>query len=98
MAIIVTTENPHHEEAVALVQELSAELGPLYGTDGSALFTPADVTVPRSAFVIAWLDGMAVGCGALRPMDDERIAEIKRMFVRPTKGFCKVRFVKERQP
>ena len=83
MSITVTTENPFDAICIELVRELSAELGPLYGTDGTALFSPEDVTIPRAAFVVAWLNGEAVGCGALRPMDDETIAEVKRMYVRP---------------
>ena len=55
MTIIVKTENPHDAICIELVRELSAELGPLYGTDGTALFTPDDVTIPRAAFVVAWL-------------------------------------------
>jgi putative acetyltransferase len=82
MTIQVTAENPHDAICVELVRELSAELGPLYGTDGTALFSPADVTIPRAAFVVAWLNDEAVGCGALRPMDNG-IAEVKRMYVRP---------------
>jgi GNAT superfamily N-acetyltransferase len=83
MTIQVTVENPFDAICIELVRELSAELGPLYGTDGTALFSPADVTIPRAAFVVAWLNDEAVGCGALRPMDDDTIAEVKRMYVRP---------------
>lgn len=84
MNIKVTVENPLDAICVELVRELSAELGPRYGTDGTALFSPEDVLIPRAAFVVAWFNGEAVGCGALRPMDDETIAEVKRMYVRPT--------------
>jgi putative acetyltransferase len=66
-----------------LMSELSGELGALYGDDGVGNFSIAQVTVPRSAFVVAWLDEEAVGCGAIRPMADERVAEVKRMYVRP---------------
>jgi putative acetyltransferase len=83
MNIKVTVENPFDAICIDLVRELSAELGPRYGTDGTALFSPEDVTIPRAAFVVAWLNDEAVGCGALRPMDDETIAEVKRMYVRP---------------
>jgi putative acetyltransferase len=83
MTIKITVENPFDAICIELVRELSAELGPLYGTDGTALFSPADVTIPRAAFVVAWFNDEAVGCGALRPMDDDTIAEVKRMYVRP---------------
>ena len=83
MTITVTTENPHDAICQQMIAELSAELGAIYGGDGSALFAPDDVTGPHAAFVVAWLDGEPVGCGALRPMkQDATSAEIKRMFVR----------------
>lgn len=82
MTVVVKTENPHDTICIELVRELSAELGSMYATDGTALFTPDDVTIPRAAFVVAWLDNEPVGCGALRPMDDTSIAEVKRMYVR----------------
>lgn len=66
-----------------LMQELSAELGALYGDDGVGNFSAAQVMVPRSAFVVAWLNGDAVGCGAIRPMAESHVAEVKRMYVRP---------------
>jgi GNAT superfamily N-acetyltransferase len=59
-------------------------LDTLYGEIGAGGFTPADATAPRSAFVIAWLDDEPVGCGALRPLEDGKVAEIKRMYVRPS--------------
>jgi GNAT superfamily N-acetyltransferase len=80
--IIATAEDVRSEDAIQLIQELSAELAALYETsDGSAGFKPADVEVPRAAFVIARLDGHAVGCGALRPLDDNA-GEVKRMYTR----------------
>jgi putative acetyltransferase len=81
----LTLDDPASLDALLLVRELSAELGPIYGDDGSGAFLPADVQVPRAAFVVARLDGQPVGCGAIRPFGDGPapiIAEIKRMFVR----------------
>jgi putative acetyltransferase len=37
---------------------------------------------PGSAFLIAWVGGRPVGCGALRPMAPG-VAEVKRMYVEP---------------
>ncbi len=47
---------------------------------------PATVVRPRGAFVVAWLDGEPIGCGAVRPLPggDPSIAEIKRMYVAPS--------------
>ncbi|MBZ0296299.1 MAG: GNAT family N-acetyltransferase [Anaerolineae bacterium] len=82
-SVRLTLENPHHEICRALITELSAELGQLYGDDGSGAFKPDDVVGDRAGFVVAWIGDAAVGCGALRPMTDVTIAEVKRMYVRP---------------
>jgi putative acetyltransferase len=66
-----------------LMHELSVELGALYDDDGVGNFTAAQVMVPRSAFVVAWIGDEAVGCGAIRPMAEPHVAEVKRMYVRP---------------
>jgi GNAT superfamily N-acetyltransferase len=85
MNLIITIEDPTDPDAALLIQHLSAELGVRYGDDGSGAFAPADVQVPRAAFVIARADGVPVGCGAIRPFDDDSggTAEVKRMFVEP---------------
>ncbi len=84
MTMHFTQEDAATGVGAALIRELSAELAPRYGGDGSGAFAPADMAVPRAAFVVAWLDGEPVGCGAIRPMDDADVAEVKRMFVRRT--------------
>ena len=37
---------------------------------------------PHGVFVVAWFDGVAVGCGGIRRYDDST-GEIKRMYVAP---------------
>jgi putative acetyltransferase len=81
MSIEVREEDPRSATAASLIAALSAELAPLYGGDGTASFKPEDVAGERAAFVVAWKDDTAVGCGALRPTEDAAVAEIKRMFV-----------------
>lgn len=78
--ISVTAENPHSEVATRLIENLSSELGALYGDDGSGAFSPKEVQVPGGAFIVAWLGDRPVGCGALRPLERD-VAEVKRMFV-----------------
>lgn len=81
-AITAAAEDVRSAEAEQLIRELSAELAALYQTsDGSAGFKPEDVEAPRAAFVIARHNGYAVGCGALRPLD-EQTGEVKRMYTR----------------
>lgn len=87
MAIEIKLENPTSTVAADLIRDLSAELARQYpdshGGDGAGAFKPQDVMVDRAAFVVAWDGEIPVGCGALRPMDDETVAEVKRMYVRP---------------
>jgi GNAT superfamily N-acetyltransferase len=82
MNIEVREENPLGSTAASLIAELSAELAAIYGDDGSGAFKPEDVMGERAAFVVAWREGEAVACGALRPTEDSKTAEVKRMFVR----------------
>ena len=37
---------------------------------------------PHGVFLVAWVDGVAVGCGGIRRYD-EHTGEIKRMYVKP---------------
>ena len=81
--ISVRTEDPHGVAATRLIRELSADLALRYadrGDDGSGSFRPEHAAGPRSAFVVATLEGRPVGCGALRPIDSD-VVEIKRMYV-----------------
>ncbi len=82
-SIHIEQENPHGETAARLIRELSAELARRYadqGDDGSGSFRPEHAAGPRSAFLVARLEGQPVGCGALRPIT-EKVVEIKRMYV-----------------
>lgn len=86
--VSIAVEDPTSPDASELIRQLSAELAVRYDfvDDGSGLFSAADVQAPRAAFLILRLDGQAVGCGALRPMDEdgfEDAVEIKRMYVAP---------------
>jgi GNAT superfamily N-acetyltransferase len=46
----------------------------------------ADVTPPHGVFLVAYLDGQPMGCGALRPLPEAGagVAEIKRMYTSPS--------------
>lgn len=82
--VIVTGEDPREEAGQMLIRLLSIELSARYpedGADGNSDYDPETALEQSgSAFVVAWVDGKPVGCGALRPFDTESI-EIKRMFV-----------------
>jgi GNAT superfamily N-acetyltransferase len=80
--ITAAAEDVRSADATQLIDELSTELAALYQVgDGTAGFKPSDVEIPRAAFVIARIDGYAVGCGALRPLDETTV-EVKRMYTR----------------
>ena len=70
--------------ASALITALNAELRARYPEDGVNYFRlDADEVAPgRGAFLVAWVETDAIGCGAVRLIDSET-AEIKRMYVTP---------------
>jgi ribosomal protein S18 acetylase RimI-like enzyme len=80
--LVLGVEDPDSPDARLLIAHLSAELGALYGDDGSGAFSPEDVRVAGGAFLVARWDAQPVGCGALRPFA-EGVGEVKRMFVEP---------------
>lgn len=71
-------------EAVALMCALDAESQARYPFDLSKHFVvdAAEVSGERGSFLLAYLDDLAVGCGAVRLLRD-RDAELKRMYVAP---------------
>jgi GNAT superfamily N-acetyltransferase len=80
VTIHVAAENPSGPTASQLIRRLSEELASRYGDDGAGDFQPSDMQVAGGVFVVAWLDGRPVGCGALRPLE-RGVGEVKRMFV-----------------
>jgi putative acetyltransferase len=84
LSIEIAVADPRSPEAIGLIRALSEELARRYDymDDGSGNFKPEDVLAPRSAFIIGFIDGRGVACGAFRPLEED-IAEIKRMFVLP---------------
>ena len=85
MEIQVLPVDPLGPDAQRLLAELTAEITAMYadlGYDGSGGFALSDVDGPRTVFVVAYVDGEPVGCGALRQYDAD-IAEVKRMYTVP---------------
>lgn len=70
--------------AAALIAALNAELRGRYPHPVDCRFDLAEKEVApgRGTFVVASVDSDDVGCGAVRVID-ERLAELKRMFVVP---------------
>jgi N-acetylglutamate synthase-like GNAT family acetyltransferase len=73
---------PNTQDAISLMEQLSNSLEVITGDSGKNSFNSNDVCVPRSLFVVAYNeDGEAMGCGAIRPINED-IAEVKRMFAK----------------
>ncbi len=69
-------------DAQGLLRELSDALLRITGASGEQSFAEDDLNDPRAVFVLAYSDGAACGCGALRPYSADA-AEIKRVYARP---------------
>jgi len=74
------------DEATRLIAALNAELSALYPEPGATHFRldPAEVAPGRGAFVVAYVGGAPVGCGAVRRLEGGD-AELKRMYVDPSR-------------
>jgi putative acetyltransferase len=79
----ISFEQPESQEAKDLIRQLDEDLFRRYPALKAVHgLHPQDVANPGFSFVIAWVDGCAVGCGALRPLETG-VGEVKRMFVLP---------------
>jgi DNA-binding MarR family transcriptional regulator/GNAT superfamily N-acetyltransferase len=85
-SVQITTVDPEHPDARYCLAEYVAELNRRSprGFDPSlgATALPHEVRPPAGAFLVAYLHGEAVGCGAVKHHAD-RPAEIKRMWISP---------------
>lgn len=83
-SIQVQSESSLQPEAQALLKGLYDELNVLFadygGEEGDATMPPLDFRLHEGEFVIARIDGVAVGCAGFRRFDAET-AEVKRVFV-----------------
>jgi putative acetyltransferase len=83
-AIEVRREDLESQVAKTLITALNAELTATYPGEGETFFglESAEVADGQGAFLVAYLRGVPVGCGAIRKLDPQD-AEIKRMYVDP---------------
>lgn len=78
--ITIEKADPSTPDSLDLIEKLSAELAAITGDSGKRHFTPESLLGERSLWVVAKnKQGIAVGCGAIRPLAND-IAELKRMF------------------
>ena len=81
ISMIIKPSDINSFEARTLIDELSDELQTITGNSGRASFYDKDINNPRSLFVVAMEEDVAVGCGAFRELSVDT-AEVKRMFSR----------------
>jgi GNAT superfamily N-acetyltransferase len=74
--------SPDSKEAILLVQELDRDLQQRYPGVELHPLAAEDPRSPRFVFLVAYSNGEAVGCGAVRELESD-VGEVKRMFVRP---------------
>lgn len=82
---VVRRADSRAPETLRLVERLWHELGSLYPEVKGPSTAPDEIVGQRASFVVAWVEGEAVGCGAFRALseDEGNVAEIKRMYVEP---------------
>lgn len=83
--LIVADEPFDSADARRLIAALDAELGALYPPElrFGPNFKAEQIEGGRGTFLVARHDGRAVGCGAIRLLD-ETTAEVKRMYSEPS--------------
>jgi len=84
---VVEPADPTSEPARACLQAYYGELARRFpmGFDVTLSRDPdaADMVPPRGSFLLAWSDGLPVGCVALKG-DGGELAEVKRLWVAPS--------------
>jgi len=80
----IRSEDISSSVAASLILALNTELEALYPEAGSLHFRldADEVQEGRGAFLVAYINGQPVGCGAVRHLGGLR-AEVKRMYVVP---------------
>jgi len=87
--IRIAPEDPRSQAAQDLLSAFVEDVKRRYQTPPAEIsaFDPNLVSVARSAFLVARRDNIAIGCGALVPIDDYHV-EVKRMYVLPAERGC----------
>jgi putative acetyltransferase len=78
----ITVESPDQPDVVALLAASDGYMAELYPAESNHMLDIGALKGPDVTFLVARLDGRAVGCGAV-VRTGEDWAEIKRMFVSP---------------
>jgi putative acetyltransferase len=78
----IALETPYQEEVLELLQQSDAYSASLYPVESRHPIDADALSAPEVRFLVARLDGQAVGCGVLVLAANGQ-AELKRMFVDP---------------
>ena len=78
----IQQEPPDTADALALIAALDAHLNGLYAPENRHGLSVAALLDASVVFLVARLDGVAVGCGAVKFVSGD-YAEVKRMYVMP---------------
>jgi putative acetyltransferase len=81
MDLLIRAVEPGCQESIDLQWEMRRELDAMYGETTIDPPPLEQFRLPRAVFLVAWLDGMPIGCGAITTMN-ESVAHVKRVFVR----------------
>ena len=82
LAIEIAVEDPAQAEVAPLLQASDAYMASLYPAESNHLLDVASLRQPQVTFLVARVDGKALGCGAVVD-SGQGWAEVKRMFVSP---------------
>lgn len=80
--IDLAIESPDQQEIHALLKASDTYMAELYPAESNHMLGVSELCGPQVTFIVARMDGRAVGCGAIVESPDGW-AEIKRMFVSP---------------
>ena|SRR5258706_6060922 len=81
MSVDIKPERPDTADSRALIDELDAELAPLYQIKSRHGYSVDKLLAEGVAFFVIRQDGEPAGCGGVKLFGD--YAELKRMYVRP---------------
>ena len=82
MTAVITPERPDTADALALIAELDAHLGPLYPRESRHGYSVEKLLAEAVDFFLIRRGGVPAGCGGIKLVGRE-YAEIKRMYIRP---------------
>lgn len=80
MTVAIAIEQPNQPEVAALIALSDEYMASLYPPEGNFAVDLDALCRPDISFLVARLDGKAVGCGGIKWLEDGS-AELKRIFV-----------------